>query len=36
MEEDLKKIGQRGWRMMAEDREGRRQATAEVQALQGL
>jgi hypothetical protein len=36
LEEDLKKIGIRGWRRMAEDREGWRQAIAEVQALQGL
>jgi hypothetical protein len=36
MEEDLKKIGIRGWRKMAEDRGGWRQAIAEVQALQGL
>jgi hypothetical protein len=36
MEEDLKKIGIRGWRRMAEDREGWRQAIAEVHALQGL
>jgi hypothetical protein len=36
LEEDLKKIGIRGWIRMAEDREGWRQAIAEVQALQGL
>jgi hypothetical protein len=36
MEEDLKKLGIRGWRRMAEDREVWRQAIAEVQALQGL
>jgi hypothetical protein len=32
LEEDLKKIGIRGWRRMA-DREGWRQAIAEVQAV---
>jgi hypothetical protein len=33
LEEDLKKIGIRGRRRMAEDREGWRQAIAEVQAV---
>jgi hypothetical protein len=36
LQNHLKKIGIRGWRRMAEDREGWRQAIAEVQALQGL
>jgi hypothetical protein len=36
LEDDLRKIGTRGWRRMAEDREGWRQAIAEVQVLQGL
>jgi hypothetical protein len=33
LEEDQKKIGIRGWRRMEEDKEGWRQAIAEVQAL---